>query len=209
MENDHMIEALTPNGPNHALDVGPLPGGARRGQYFADAHVSHLFSEVIAEDGIAVAEQVTQELVEGKSLPQLLSRPLGRRMGGHIAMDNATSVMGQYQKHVKNLETNSRHSEEVDGDQLLGVILQKGAPGLRWRLAAAHHLFADAGLADVYAELEQLPWMRVHPIRFSRHILRIRSRISWKWPVAPVGRGAPQVRTSESRHDATPPLFRA
>jgi len=28
-------------------------------------------------------------LVEGKGLPQLLSRPLGRRMGGHIAVDKA------------------------------------------------------------------------------------------------------------------------
>jgi hypothetical protein len=46
--------------------------------------------------------------------------------------------------------------EEVDGDQLRDVILQKGAPGLRRRLAAAHHVFADAGLADIDAELEQL-----------------------------------------------------
>ena len=38
----------------------------------------------------------------------------------------------------------------------LSVILQERAPGLRRRLAAAHHVFADAGLADVDAELEQL-----------------------------------------------------
>ena len=45
-----------------------------------DAHVSHLFSEVKAEDRIAVAQQVAWELVKGKGLPQLLSRPLGRRV---------------------------------------------------------------------------------------------------------------------------------
>jgi hypothetical protein len=32
----------------------------------------------------------------------------------------------------------------------------EGAPGLRGRLAAAHHVFADTGLADVDAQLEQL-----------------------------------------------------
>ena len=48
-EHDHMIQALTPNGTNHTLHVGSLPGGARRGQHFADAHVAHLFSEVMAE----------------------------------------------------------------------------------------------------------------------------------------------------------------
>src|SRR6516225_9351754 len=35
------------------------------------------------------------------------------------------------------------------------MILQKGAPGLRWRLATAHHVFAHAALPNVDAELEQ------------------------------------------------------
>jgi hypothetical protein len=69
MEHDHMVQALPPNGTNHRLDVGSLPGRARRGQNFADAHVSQLFSEVSAEDGVAVAQQVARELVEGKGLP--------------------------------------------------------------------------------------------------------------------------------------------
>jgi hypothetical protein len=157
MEHDHMVQAFPPNGSNHPLHIGSLPGGARRGQNFADAHVSHLFSEVRAEDGIAVAQQVARQLVEGKGLSQLLPRPLRGRVRGHVAVQNAPSVMGQNQKHIENLETYGRHSEEVDRDQLLGVILQERAPGLRRRLATAHHVFADAGLADVDAQLEQLP----------------------------------------------------
>ena len=53
-------------------------------------------------------------------------------------------------------DTDSGHREEVDGDQLLGMILQKCAPRLRRRFAVAHHVFADAALSDVDAELEQL-----------------------------------------------------
>src|SRR5271155_5250097 len=63
--------------------------------------------------------------------------------------------MGQHQKHVKDLETDGGYGEEVDGDQLIGVILQEGAPGLRRRLATAHHVFADTALPNVDAELEQ------------------------------------------------------
>ena len=63
--------------------------------------------------------------------------------------------MGQNQKHVKDLKTDRGHGEEIDGDQLLGVILQECAPGLRRRLAAAHHVFADAALTDVDAEFER------------------------------------------------------
>src|SRR5215475_2518076 len=45
---------------------------------------------------------------------------------------------------------------EVDGDQLLGMILQEGAPGLRRRPAGAHHVLTYAALPDVDAEFEQL-----------------------------------------------------
>lgn len=111
-----MIEALAPDGTNHSLHVGSLPRGSRRGQHFLDAHVSDLSSELITEDSIAVAEQVAWELVEGKCLPQLLSRPLCGRVGRHIEVQNATTVMSQYQKHVKDLEADSGHGKEIDGD---------------------------------------------------------------------------------------------
>ena len=116
---------LPPNGTNHPLHIGSLPGGAWRGQNFADAHVSHLFSEVLAEDGIAVAQQVARELVEGKRLPQLLSCPLRGRMRGHIAVQYAPPLMGQDQKHVQDLETEDGHGEEVEGDQLPEAIVQE------------------------------------------------------------------------------------
>src|SRR6266481_381808 len=119
MEHDHMIEALATNGSNNPLYIGSLPRRARRRQNFADTHVSHPFSEVIAKDSIAVPQQVARELSKGKCLPQLLSRPLRGRAGGHIEMQNATPVMGQHQEHVKDLETDRGHRKEIDGYQLL------------------------------------------------------------------------------------------
>ncbi len=69
MKHDHMIETLAPNGSYHSLYAGSLPRRARRRQDFADVHVSNPFSEAIAEDNIAVAQQVARELVIGKCLP--------------------------------------------------------------------------------------------------------------------------------------------
>jgi hypothetical protein len=34
-------------------------------------------------------------------------------VGGHIEVQNTTPVMGQHQKHVKDLEADSWHREEV------------------------------------------------------------------------------------------------
>jgi hypothetical protein len=41
--------------------------------------------------------------------------------------------MGQNQENVKNLETDRGHGEEIDGDQLLGMILKECPPALRGR----------------------------------------------------------------------------
>jgi hypothetical protein len=72
-------------------------------------------------------------------------------VGGHIEVQNAATIMGQHQKDVKDLKTDRGHREEVDGHQLLGVILQKCTPSLRRGLGATHHVFADAALTDVDA----------------------------------------------------------
>src|ERR1700730_7343809 len=61
-------------------------------------------SEVQAEDCIAVTKQVKRELVTGKGLPQLLPRPLGGRVSGYMEVKNATTIMGQHQKHVKHVQ---------------------------------------------------------------------------------------------------------
>jgi hypothetical protein len=92
-----------------------------------------VFSEVIAKNSVTVAEQEARELVKGKCFSQLLCGALRGRISGHIEVQDATSVMGQHQKHVEYLEADRRHREEVNRNQLLGVILQECAPGLRRR----------------------------------------------------------------------------
>jgi hypothetical protein len=76
-------------------------------------------------------------------------------VGGNVEVQDATAVMGQNQENVKNLETDRGHGKEIDGDQLLRMILEESAPGVRRRFVAAYHVFANAALGDVDAEFEQ------------------------------------------------------
>src|SRR5215813_13200102 len=76
-------------------------------------------------------------------------------MGGQVAVDNATPVVGQDQKDVEYLEPDGGDREEIDGEDLREVVLEESAPGLRRRFTAADHVLADTALADVDAELEQ------------------------------------------------------
>ena len=76
-------------------------------------------------------------------------------MTGHVQVNHATAIMGQYQKHIEDLETNGGNREEVNGDKLRDVVLEKGTPSLRGRPSGSPQAFTNARLADVDAELEQ------------------------------------------------------
>ena len=62
--------------------------------------------------------------------------------------------MGQNQENVENLEVDRGHCEEINRDQLRGMILKECPPALRGRFVSADHVFADAAFSDVYAEFE-------------------------------------------------------
>jgi hypothetical protein len=76
--------------------------GERGGrQHFFDVHVSHLFSEVLAKDAVAVAQQIARDLVKGEGFSQLLTNPLSGWMATHVEVKNPPTIMRQDQKHVE------------------------------------------------------------------------------------------------------------
>src|ERR1700730_9713334 len=101
-------------------------------------------------------EEITRDAAPGKCIPELLASPFGRRMSGHIDVDDAPAIVGQYQEDVQDLEPDGRHGEEIHRDQVVDVVRQERAPRLRWGSPAPQHVFAHPGLPDVDAQLEQL-----------------------------------------------------
>ena len=51
--------------------------------------------------------------------------------------------MLDHDEDEQNLEERCRNREEVDGNQLVRLILQECPPGLRWRLWVPDHVFAN------------------------------------------------------------------
>src|SRR6202023_4190825 len=75
VEDDHMIEALTPDGADHALDVSSLPRRSRCGKHLLDAHVLDLSGEVITKDAVPISQQITGCRVPGERIAKLLGGP--------------------------------------------------------------------------------------------------------------------------------------
>ena len=154
-ENHHVIEALPPNGADHALDVRTLPRRSWRSQQFLNSQLFPLLGEFGTEDAVAVAQQIARRAVSRKRLPQLLRAPFRGWMSGDAKMQNAPPLMRQHHEHVEHLEPDGRYRKEVDRNHGLHVVLQEGSPGLGGRVVAAHQVRAHTRLANVDGELEQ------------------------------------------------------
>src|SRR5215469_2204432 len=98
--------------------------------------------------------------------------------------------MSQDQKHVQYLKANGRYREEVDRYHTLDLILQEGPPGLRRRLAASRHVFANAGFADIDSQFQQFAMdarrtpQRIIMAHLANQFLRfVRNRRTSHWAV--------------------------
>ncbi len=70
-----------------------------------------------------------------------------------IEMDDATAIVTENDEKEQNPEGGGRQREEVDGHQVLDMIVEKAPPGLgRW-LAPANHVLGNSGLGNGYTEL--------------------------------------------------------
>src|SRR5687768_15281161 len=76
VEHNQVIQAFATNGADHPLDVGPLPWRAWRRQYLFDAHRLDLLNEVMAEDAVPIAQQITRGTVPRERLPEFAERSI-------------------------------------------------------------------------------------------------------------------------------------
>jgi hypothetical protein len=58
----------------------------------------------------------------------LTPRPLRRGMLRCIEVENSPSFMRQHQKHEEDTESDCGHREEVDGDEVLKMIVEECSP---------------------------------------------------------------------------------
>ncbi len=95
-ENNQVINALASNRADDSLSVRILPGGSRCGNNLSYVHSPNSCTERGSVDRIAVTEKIAWSRISArKSFDQLLRRPLGRRMTGHVEVHDLPAVMGE------------------------------------------------------------------------------------------------------------------
>ena len=90
-------------------------------------------------DGVAIAEEIRGRGVVREGIHDLLGRPLGGGMLGHVEVEDASAMVGEHDEDEEHAQLHGRNSEEIDGDQVPDVAGQERAPRLgRWSVALRH-----------------------------------------------------------------------
>src|SRR5260370_36218899 len=83
------------------------------------------------------------------------SRRFGCRVSGHNEMHRASPIMAKNHEGEQELKSDGGNDEEVYGDQVLGVVFEKGSPLLGGRLLVPDHVLADRSLRHLYTEFQE------------------------------------------------------
>ena len=155
MEDYHMIQTLPPDTANEPLDIRMLPRTLWGSQHFLDAHMSHTLPKMGAVDMVPIAEERAWRLVPRERLDHLLGRPLGRWMLGDVEVYNASALVSQDHEHEEHAERHRRDDKEIQGDQVLHMVLQKRLPRWGRGFLESWTIFLDGGFRHRDAELPE------------------------------------------------------
>jgi hypothetical protein len=79
-----------------------------------------------------------------------------RRVLGDIEMHQPAPTVAQHHEHKQDSKGRGSYREEIQRDQIRGVVLQECSPRLRRRPPRSDHVFRHRRLRDSQAELQQL-----------------------------------------------------
>ena len=130
VEDDEMVQTLPAEGPDQPLHVRTLPRRPRRDQLFQCAETRHPIDELGAVNSIAIAQKIFRRRFERECLDDLLCGSAGRGSLRDGKAPDLPAAVSQDDKAEKYPERRRRHGEEIDRDDLRGVIAQERRPSL-------------------------------------------------------------------------------
>jgi hypothetical protein len=106
---------------------------------------------------VPTSDQKSWRRVFRERFQDLLSGPSRRRMFGHVEMHQPTSTMGQNHQTEQNPKGGGRDRKEIDGNQLVQMVVEERLPGLRGRLTFSGEESRHGSFRDGDTQLKQLP----------------------------------------------------
>jgi len=89
----------------------------RRREDFLDPHALHSMPKLLAEDLVAVAQEIGGRGVVREGVDDLLSGPGGGGMLGDIEMDYPSAMMSEHDENEEHPQACGRDREEIERDE--------------------------------------------------------------------------------------------
>src|SRR5437016_5754168 len=151
-----IVQTFASNRANHALGIGALPRRSWRCDLLSDVQHPGLTRKSFAIDLVPIPDQIPRAVLRPARLDQLSPRPLCGRMLRDIEMPQPSPPVAQHHEHKQHSKGRGRDREEIQRDQILGVVLQKRAPRLRRRPPRPDHELRNRRLRYRQAQLQEL-----------------------------------------------------
>jgi len=157
VEDDDVIQTLSPDRTDKTLSVRVLPGRTRRSDDLCDPHCSNAMTKCRTIGFVSVPQQIARCSVPGKGLGHLARKPILRGIWRNLKVDNPSAIKTQHDQGVEQVEGRSDDHEHVNRCNVWKVVAQKAPPGRGGDFGPPRHPPPDCGLTDRDAELKQLP----------------------------------------------------
>ncbi len=153
-----MVSAFSAKRADDPFAKGVLPGRLSRTDDLLDAECFDLFLEDIAEDRVTITVKEPWFFSAWESLDDLLGSPSRGRVLGDVEVDDAASIVREYDEDIKHFEGQRGNSEEVASCADIHVVADEGLPVLTRTIARLlfDHVSLNCGLGDIEAELSKL-----------------------------------------------------
>src|ERR1700757_1682206 len=155
-EYNDMVKAFPSDRTDQPFSISILPRGTRRRRSVANAHRSKSADKNLTISAVPVTNEIAGSLFPPTCFRDLICDPFCRWMRCDAKPQNMSPAVPHDQQSIEQAKRDCRHDEHIHRRDAVGMIADKGSPALGRRVSSPDHVFGDAGLADLDAELKQL-----------------------------------------------------
>jgi hypothetical protein len=185
VQDDHVVQAFTPNTPNQPLDIRILPRTPGGDYDLFDPHMLYPLPKGSAIDAVPIAQEIPRGLVPREGLNDLLGGPRGRGMLGDVEVDDVTSIVEQDDQDKEHRVPHGGDHQEIQGHQVRPVSREKGLPVGDGGLGGRLRYVSTVDLVTSMPTFRRAPTIRGEPrVGFACPM----SRISWRTCLVRAGR---------------------
>jgi hypothetical protein len=155
-KDENVIQTFASDRTDQALRERVLPGAVRCRQDFIDLHTLHSVAKLLAIHLVTIVEEIGGRGVVRERVHDLLGGPSRGGILGDVEVNDMPAVVGEHDKNEEDAQAGRGHGEEIDRDQVPGMVGEERPPGLRGLGAPLRHQPGDGALGHVEAEFQEL-----------------------------------------------------